>query len=97
MNISFLTPIQINLFQWQYHSNQPITPVIEPEPINNPNTNPHDSTITNTNPEDLEPEIRSNSELDNHNQPPAQNLPEPDLENLPEPDPSPVRLCVQSF
>jgi len=76
-------------FQWKYHSNQPIAPVIEPEPVNNPNTNPHDSTITNTNPEDLEPEISSNNELDNHNQPPAQDLPEP--------DPSPLRKSTRTI
>ena len=67
-------------FQWQYHSNQPIASTIEPEPVNNLNTNQHESTINKaTNPEDFEPEISSNNELDNHNQPPAQNLPEPDL------------------
>jgi len=59
-------------FQWKYHSNHHVTSVIKPEPepelesVNNPNTKASD-------PEIYEPEILSNLEIDNHNQPPAHN------------------------
>jgi len=70
-------------FQWQYHSNHLVTSVIELESINNPNINQYQPDITKaTNLEIYEPEIPSNIELDNHNQPPAQSLPELDSLSL---------------
>lgn len=68
-------------FQWQYHSNQPISSAIEP--ITNLNTNQNESTVTKPiNPEDSESEISSNIELDDHIQPHSQTLPEPDSLSL---------------